>query len=149
MTPPFDLSAFLPYQLATAAARISRGFAERYRTEFGLSIPEWRVLAHLAQSGAVSVREIQARVDMDKSKVSRAAARLQSAGLIAKRANVADRRLLDMRLTDAGRALMLRILPVADAYQAEVLAQLGPDAEPFRRALARLREMGEGDDNPT
>ena len=148
MTPPFDLSAFLPYQLATAAARVSRGFAARYRTEFGLSIPEWRVLAHLAQSGAVSVREIQARVDMDKSKVSRAATRLESAGLIAKRANAADRRLLDMTLTAAGRALMARILPVADAYQAEVLATLGPDADPFRRALARLREMEEGDDHP-
>lgn len=147
MTPPFDLSAFLPYQLATAAARISRGFAARYRTDFGLSIPEWRVLAHLAQSGAVSVREIQARVDMDKSKVSRAAARLESAGLIVKRANAADRRLLDMTLTDAGRALMARILPVADAYQAEVLAALGVDAEPFRRALLRLRDLGEGDDN--
>ena len=146
MTPPFDLSAFLPYQLATAAAHISRGFAGRYRAEFGLSIPEWRVLAHLTQSGAVSVREIHARVDMDKSKVSRAAARLQSAGLIAKRANAADRRLLDMTLTDAGRALMARILPVADAYQAEVLAALGPDADPFRRALARLRDT-EGDDD--
>lgn len=148
MTPPFDLSAFLPYQLATVAARVSRGFAALYRTEFGLSIPEWRVLAHLAQSGAVSVREIQARVDMDKSKVSRAATRLESAGLIAKRANAADRRLLDMTLTAAGRALMARILPVADAYQAEVLATLGPDADPFRRSLARLREMEEGDDHP-
>ena len=146
--PQFDLSAFLPYQLATAAARVSRRFAKRYRTEFGLSIPEWRVLAHLAQSGAVSVREIQVRVEMDKSKVSRAAARLESAGLVAKRANAADRLLLDLTLTDAGRALMARILPVADAWQAEVLATLGPDAEPFRRALARLRETGEVDDPP-
>ena len=136
----FDLSAFLPYQLATAAARVSRGFAERYRAEFGLTIPEWRVLAHLAQSGAVSVREIHARVDMDKSKVSRAAARLETAGLVAKGANATDRRLLDMTLTDAGRDLVARILPVADAFQAEVLAQLGPDAEPFRRALVRLRQ---------
>ena len=147
MTPPFDLSAFLPYQLATAAARVSRGFAGRYRAEFGLSIPEWRVLAHLAQSGVVSVREIQARVDMDKSKVSRAAARLESAGLIVKAANAADRRLLDMTLTPAGQALMGRIRPVADAYQAEVLATHGPDAEPFRRALIRLRDTGGGDDD--
>ena len=134
--------------MATAAARVSRRFAKRYRTEFGLSIPEWRVLAHLAQSGAVSVREIQVRVEMDKSKVSRAAARLESAGLVAKRANAADRRLLDLTLTDAGRAVMARILPVASAWQAEVLATLGPDVEPFRGALARLRETGEADDPP-
>lgn len=136
----FDLSAFLPYQLAVASARISKGFAERYRAEFGLTIPEWRVLAHLAQSGSVSVREIHARVDMDKSKVSRAAARLEGAGLIEKRENSEDRRLLDMRLTDKGRALIDRIVPIADAYQAEVLAQIGADASTFRRALLLLLE---------
>ena len=56
----FDLSAFLPYQLAVVASRVSKEFAERYRVEFGLTIPEWRVLAHMAQFDAVSVREIQA-----------------------------------------------------------------------------------------
>ena len=131
----FDLSAFLPYQIAVAASRISRRFAERYKAEFGLSLPEWRVLAHLAQSDAVSVREIHARVDMDKSKVSRAAARLESAGLIEKRENGEDRRLLDMRLTDQGRDLIARIVPIADAFQAEILAQLGDQAPAFRAGL--------------
>ncbi len=134
----FDLGAFLPYQLAVAASRISKGFAERYRAEFGLSIPEWRVLAHLAQSGTVSVREIHARVDMDKSKVSRAAARLETLGLIEKRENVEDRRLLDMCLTEAGRQLIARIVPIADAYQAEILSKIAEDAPAFRAALLKL-----------
>lgn len=136
----FDLSDFLPYQLAVATSRISRAFAERYRAEFGLSIPEWRVLAHLAQSDAVSVREIHARVDMDKSKVSRAAARLEAAGLIEKRENPEDRRLLDMRLTAKGRDLIARIVPIADAYQSELLALIGPHAEGFRSGLQKLYE---------
>jgi DNA-binding MarR family transcriptional regulator len=139
----FDLNDFLPYQLAVAAAHVSRGFAELYRAEFGLSIPEWRVLAHLAQSGMVSVREIQARVDMDKSKVSRAAARLEAAGLIEKRAHGMDRRLLDMSLTRAGRDLFARIVPIAKAYEAKVLARVDglPD---FRAALrACASENGE------
>lgn len=134
----FDLSAFLPYQLAVVASRVSKGFAERYRAEFGLTIPEWRVLAHMAQFDAVSVREIQARVDMDKSKVSRAAARLEATGLIEKRGDPKDRRLLDMRLTEKGRDLMARITPIAEAYQAEILAKLGADAPVFRAALLRL-----------
>lgn len=136
----FDLSAFLPYQLAVAASRISKGFAELYRAEFGLTIPEWRVLAHLAQVDQVSVREIQARVDMDKSKVSRAAARLEASGLIEKRENLEDRRLLDMRLTPKGRDLIDRIVPIADAYQTQILTQIGADALPFRAALLRLLE---------
>ncbi len=136
----FDLSAFLPYQLAVVSSRISREFSELYRAEFGLTIPEWRVLAHLAQSDQVSVREIQARVDMDKSKVSRAAARLEAQGLIEKRENLEDRRLLDMRLTAKGRDLIARIVPIADAYQAQLLAQIGADAALFRAALLRLLE---------
>ena len=136
----FDLTTFLPYQLAVASSRVSRAFAERYRAEFGLTIPEWRVLAHLAQSDEVSVREIQARVDMDKSKVSRAAARLESSGLIEKRENVADRRLLVMQLTPKGHDLIARIVPIADGFQAEILAKLAAEAPAFRAALVRLLE---------
>ena len=49
----FLLSQFLPYQLAVAAAHVSREFSTRYRREFGLSIPEWRVLAHIAAEDGV------------------------------------------------------------------------------------------------
>lgn len=136
----FDLAAFLPYQLAVIAARVSKGFAERYRAEFGLSIPEWRVLAHLAQSNAVSVREIHARVDMDKPKVSRAAARLESAGLVEKRSHAGDGRLIELHLTPKGQDLMARIVPIADAYQAEMRARLGGDAAALQRIIAALLE---------
>ena len=139
----FDLETFLPYQLAVAAGRVSRGFAERYRAEFGISIPEWRVLAHLsAAGGPVSVREIHARVDMDKSKVSRAAARLEQARLVAKAANADDRRLVALTLTEEGRALVARIVPLALDWQAQMTAQLGSaaDVAAFRRVLARVIE---------
>jgi DNA-binding MarR family transcriptional regulator len=136
----FDLSAFLPYQLAVASSRVSKAFADLYRAEFGLTIPEWRVLAHLAQSDQVSVREIHARVDMDKSKVSRAAAGLEAAGLIEKRENAKDRRLLDMRLTRKGHELIARIVPIADRYQNELLEKLAAEAPAFRTALLRLLE---------
>ena len=141
----FDLDAFLPYRLSVAAARVSRGFAARYRAEFGLTIPEWRVLAHLsAAGGPVSVREIHARVDMDKPKVSRAAARLEKAGHIAKSENAADRRLVALSLTQAGRDLIARIVPVALRYQEELMRDLGGDGVALRRALDRLLAADQG-----
>ncbi|TMV60746.1 MarR family transcriptional regulator, partial [Thioclava sp. BHET1] len=136
----FELTGFLPYQLARAAARVSRAFGARYRAEFGISIPEWRVLAHLAQAGAVSVREIQARTDLDKSQVSRAAQRLEQAGYVEKRVHREDRRLVDLRLTETGQALFQRIEPVAVRYQAELLATLGEDGAALSRALTRIAE---------
>ena len=134
----FDLDQFLPYRLAVAATQVSRRFAERYATEAGLTIPEWRVLAHLNGSGPVSVRDITARVNLDKSVVSRAATRLEEAGYVCKAGHERDQRLVALALTEAGQALMARLSRIADAYQAELLAELGDDAPAFRRALLRL-----------
>lgn len=137
--PGFALDDFLPYRLNVLAGRVSREFATRYRERFGISVPEWRVVAHLSQSGAVSVREIHERVDMDKSKVSRAAARLESAGYVEKRVNPADRRLVELRLTAKGRAMMAELADVADAYSRELKARLG-DANAFLAEIETLLE---------
>lgn len=136
----FDLSQFLPYQMAAAAERISREFAEVYRAEFGISIPEWRVLAHLGQKGDISVRDIEARVAMEKSKVSRAVSRLEAAGYVEKRTNAADRRLLSLRLTQKGQAMMARLVPMALAYQEQLVARLGMDAAVVGALMARMSQ---------
>lgn len=145
MSDELRLSEFLPYQLVVLANRISRDFSRRYREEFGLSIPEWRVLAHLAQAKEpLSVREIHQRVDMDKSKISRAAARLERNGLVTKRENPQDRRLVDLELTEAGRDLYAAITPIALDFQAELLSKL-PDEEGrhFRRLVRALLDATE------
>jgi DNA-binding MarR family transcriptional regulator len=134
---PFNLNDFLPYRLNVLAGRLSREFSTRYRERFGISIPEWRVVAHLAQSGTVSVREIHDRVDMDKSKVSRAAARLEQAGYVEKNVNPSDRRLVELSLTEKGRAMMDELTAVANAFQAELEARLVDPAE-FSTDIERL-----------
>ena len=136
--PAFDLSDFLPYQLAVASARVSRALALRYQAAFGLTIPEWRVLAHMAKGEVLSVKDITDRVDMDKSKVSRAASRLEGAGLVAKTAHPADGRLIALTLTDHGRAVMADLIPMARAFESEVLADLGVTAMPLKQSLQRL-----------
>ncbi len=136
----FDLDSFLPYRLSVAATRVSRRFARLYAAEAGISIAEWRVLAHLAQSGSVSVRDIHTRVDMDKSKVSRAAARLEGAGLLRKLGHAGDRRLIALSLTPSGEALMERLGAIARAFQTELQAELGPAAAGLDTALGRLIE---------
>lgn len=129
MTAPedFNLDAFLPYRLAVLAAQVSRGFSGRYRERFGLSISEWRVMAHLSQADSVSVRDIHDQANLEKSKASRAAARLEAAGLVAKREGESDRRLVAISLTDKGRELMADLIPVALGYEAELLSSLSAE----------------------
>lgn len=135
----FELDAFLPYRINVLARRLSLDLAHVYEGRFGISIPEWRVLAHLSGNAAVSVREIHERVDMDKVKVSRAAARLEEAGYVTKRVNASDRRLVDLALTERGQALFARIVPLALAYEAETLAVLTPaERMAFLAALEKL-----------
>lgn len=134
----FDLDQFLPYRLSVAAAQVSRRFSARYAAEAGLSIPEWRVLAHLNNSGPVSVRDINLRVNLDKSVVSRAATRLEQVDLLRKSAHHTDQRLVALELTEAGQKLMERLGRVAEDFQKELVAELGGDADCLGRVLARL-----------
>ena len=135
----FTLDDFLPYQLAVLVSRVSRDFARHYGEAFDITIPEWRVVAHLSQSERVSVREIHLRVDMDKSKVSRAASKLEASGYISKRINPVDRRLVELELTEKGRAMMEAIQPIAHRFEDGVLAGLPKaEAEAFRKTLAKL-----------
>ena len=50
----FDLESFLPYLLNQAAEATSRAFQAVYRDRYGMTRTQWRVLAHLDRSGAVS-----------------------------------------------------------------------------------------------
>lgn len=138
--PPFDLAGFSPYRLTVAAQRLSDAFARQYRDQFGISNPEWRVLVHLSQSDGTSVRDIEARVAMEKSKVSRAAKRLEQAGYISKKINETDRRLLHLHLTSKGQSLMTDLLPLADRFQQEIENHLGEAFAGLEAGLDKILE---------
>ena len=65
-----DLATFLPYQLTNVATRVSNDFAEVYQTKYGLNIPQWRILANLAQYGQSNAKDLCTQANMDKSTVS-------------------------------------------------------------------------------
>ncbi|AUH34579.1 MarR family winged helix-turn-helix transcriptional regulator [Paracoccus tegillarcae] len=133
--PDFDLSGFLPYRISVAAQRISTGLASQYREIHDISRADWRVLVHLLDSGEAGVGELGQMVNLEKSKVSRAAARLAEQGLIVKIENESDRRLVRMSLTEKGHALMARLLPVALAYQERLETLLGDHLDAVNAAL--------------
>jgi len=139
--PDFLLEEFLPYRLSVTANRVSRLFASRYGAEFGLSIPEWRVMAVLGRFGALPAREIAQQTAMDKVKVSRAAGLLLARKLVRRRADRADARLQWVGLTAGGARMHAAILPLARALEEELLAALTPDqVATLHDALSRIGE---------
>jgi len=123
----FILEKFLPYKLAVLAGLVSDRFAQEYQQQFDISVPEWRVIAHLSQAEKISIREIYQKVGMDKPKTSRAAARLVEAGYVSKKINSGDKRLIELALTAKGRAMMAKITPISHTFQADFLKRLTPD----------------------
>ncbi|NHA15900.1 MarR family winged helix-turn-helix transcriptional regulator [Thioalkalivibrio sp. XN279] len=121
---PFLLDAFLPYRLSVLSNRLSAAIAESYSRRYGLSIPEWRVIAVLAHAPGASAAEVAERTAMDKVAVSRAVRRLQQTGRVSRRMAAGDRRRSMLDLTAEGRRIYDRITPALRRYEEQLLAVL-------------------------
>jgi DNA-binding MarR family transcriptional regulator len=129
MTPPrnddtIDLGRFLPYRLSVLTNLVSSTIADAYQRRFGLSIPEWRVLAVLARHPALSATEVAERTRMDAVAVSRAVRRLANAGRLRRTTSRDDRRRSVLSASAAGMAVYREVAPLALGYESELLAAL-------------------------
>ncbi len=76
------LDRFLPYRLSVASNAVSSRISQSYRKRFGLKIPEWRVIAILAEHESMTPLDIGQAGQLDKITVSRAATARVERGLI-------------------------------------------------------------------
>lgn len=137
------LDNFIPYRLSVTSNLVSDGIARTYEALFGLTIPEWRLIAVIAEVGpndaGITQQAIGARTRMDKVTVSRAAIALTARGLLDRRANANDKRSHLLRLTDAGRDLYAAVAPKALDLEARIFAAF--TAEEVATFTAMLRRI--------
>ena len=135
----FRLEEFLPYRLSVTANSVSRLFAKRYADEYGLSIPEWRVLAVVGRFGTASPSMVSEWAAMDKVKVSRAAATLVARGLLKQTQDPADGRARLLRLTRKGTTMHQGAIPLALQLEAQLAEGLTrAEWAALHKALVRL-----------
>lgn len=118
------LEDFLPYRLSILSNRVSRAIAARYADTFGLTIPEWRVIAVLGRRPGLTAKEVAEATEMDKVAVSRAVAKLVGSKRVAARADRDDARRQILSLTAQGESVHARIAPIALASEQRLLAAL-------------------------
>jgi DNA-binding MarR family transcriptional regulator len=134
------LGQFLPYLLSITANTVSVRIADEYRNRFGLNVPEWRVMAVLGDSGALTQRQLTRLTIMDKVAVNRACKELEKRGLAQRQPNVDDGRSHHLELTDAGRAMHGAIMPLALEMERRLFATFSEEELAiFRTLLARIR----------
>ena len=140
-TSDFHLEDFLPYRLSVASNRVSRMFARRYSDVFGLTIPEWRVLAVVGRFGTMSPSAVGARSGMDKVKVSRAAASLVARGLLRQTADPNDGRGRQLRLTRKGATIHSGVVPMARELETVLAAGLSKSEwAALNKALVKIAD---------
>ncbi|ESR22909.1 hypothetical protein N177_4046 [Lutibaculum baratangense AMV1] len=126
------------------ADHVSQALSSIYGERFGISNPEWRVLALLGELGALTSTEIVRRGRMHKTKVSRTVSELESRGLVSRRVSQVDMRVAHLSLTTQGRALYERIVPLAAEFAEGLADGVGEDdMEALERALEAITEQAE------
>jgi len=142
-----ELDRFLPYRLSVLSNIVSTAIAGAYQTRFGLTIPEWRVMAVLAMTPGLSAAEVAQRTAMDKVAVSRAVTSLLKHKRIARQMARADRRRSLLRLSSAGRGVYAQVVPFALAYERALIEPLSARERAtvdraLRMLLGRATEIG-------
>lgn len=121
------LEAFLPYRLNRLAEAVSRDFAAIYKERYGLTRPEWRLLATLGQYETMTATDIGRHSAMHKTKVSRAVTALEKRRWLIRRSDEVDRRTEHLSLTATGREAYGELVPLAKAFEERLFRSIGED----------------------
>lgn len=142
--PALRLEEFLPYRLVMLAEQVSQSLARLYGSRYGLTNPEWRVLATLGQFGRMTATEIGRHSRMHKTKVSRAVAELERKGCLRRSSSDMDLRVSHLFLTADGIGLYRAIVPIAVDFADRLAADLSDaDRAALQRILPALMDRSE------
>lgn len=123
----------LDHQLCFLFHRISRDLTAAYRpllADLGLTYPQYLVMLVLWESDGLTVGDIGDRLCLDSGTLSPLLRRLDRAGLLERRRDLADERRVTIHLTRAGRGLRAKAVGVPAALGGRLV-----DDQPAYRAL--------------
>lgn len=121
-----QLDQFVPFRLNRLAEAVSVNLSEIYRDRFGLEIAEWRILVTVAQYPRCTAQFVGASTCMHKTRVSRAIGNLVARRLVVRATHTTDQRELTLQLSATGRRMYAKLVPLAKAREAQILARLAP-----------------------
>lgn len=125
-------------------ARNIEAARERLLDQFGLSVPDFDVMATLrrrAEPHGLKAKHLQASVMITSGGMTKRLDRLQSAGLIERNPDPDDRRGVLITLTDQGRRVIDEALPVLLDAEAQMIGAAIEGARDRDRLAGFLRQL--------
>ncbi|HTE85246.1 MAG TPA: MarR family winged helix-turn-helix transcriptional regulator [Dehalococcoidia bacterium] len=121
--------------LLNYAGRLAvRQFAARLQP-YGITPPQWGALVRLAERDGQSLSEIGARALFDGPTMTGIVDRLEAGGLVERRRDSVDRRVINLYLTERGRSVMDSLPQIGTDTDAVLLAGID------KQQLSRFREI--------
>ncbi len=125
-----------------ALRKLSRRLTAVYDEAFaplGITVSQFSQLRHIRHKQPVSLTELGALQDLDRSTVGRNTKVLHRMGLVSMAASEEDQRETVLSLTDEGRALLKQATPIWNDVQARIETKL--EAAEFDRLLGALGDL--------
>ncbi len=110
--------------LHSSTSKVLRALADRGMRRHGLHIGQNHVLAVLWEADGATPGELAAALHVTTPTVTKMATRMAAAGLLTRRPDDRDHRLVRLWLTDAGRALQEPVETERRLLEAQVTADL-------------------------
>jgi DNA-binding MarR family transcriptional regulator len=139
-----ELDDYLPYLLNRAGARIAASFGEEVRP-LGASLQTWRVLAALRERDGRRMSDLAGTTSIEVSTLTRLVDGMETQGLVSRRRDGSDARVVTLHVTPAGRRMTRKILPIAERYEKVALDGFSEaEATTLKTALRRLFDNMDG-----
>jgi DNA-binding MarR family transcriptional regulator len=130
-----NMLCFALYAASRATTDVYRPLLE----DLGLTYPQYLVMTVLWEHETCSVKDIGSILHLDSGTLSPLLKRLESAGLIKRQRRVEDERVVDITLTDEGRALKRRAADVP----AKLSCKFGIEYDEYTELMGLLKKLTE------
>jgi DNA-binding MarR family transcriptional regulator len=140
MQKPTSVTDLLTTRLLRLSNTLALYSSRRYRQEFGVTLPEWRVMSIIASQDGITARDISRALATDKAWVGLSVKNLADRGYLTRSSDKQDSRRVPLSLTKQGKDMHDAIMAVARRRQRRLLATL-PDgaADTLSTSLDRLQ----------
>ena len=128
MREPKSVADLLTYRFLRLSNTLGLYAGRRYREQFNVTLPEWRVRSIVALRGPTTARDISRVLATDKGWVGLSLEKLKRRGYLTRSSDRRDARRALVNLTEKGKTLHNAIMSVARWRQQRLLATLSPDA---------------------
>ncbi len=124
----------LGYVINKAALMLKNELGRRFKP-YDITVEQWRLLNRLWERDGLTQKELAEQIFKDQPNTTRILDKLQKKGIIRREASPDDRRAFIVNLTDEGRILRERLLPIASKTGEDVFMGVSGEEQRLLKGL--------------